>query len=609
MHLPLRHYYRLLAAYLAPQRGRMALLAVALLGAIGLQLLAPQALRIFVDAAVGGAEVAPLLTAAVVFLGLVLLTGMLNLAAIFLGETVGWQATNSLRHELVRHGLELDLAFHNRRTPGELIERVDGDVTALARFFSRFVIEVLGNLLLVIGVVLVLAWEDWRLGLGAMGYVALTLLVLTRLRTWAIPHVVAWREQSAQVYGFLGEQLAGTEDLRANGATDAVLRRFLLMLRPWLSSYHRTRFGSTLLWGAWVVLFAVGNAVALGLSAYLWTQGAITIGAIFAVFYYINQLADPVDKLRNELEQLQAAEAGIQRIAELQAVRSTLPPGGNTPLPPGPLSVELEGVSFWYEAQETRIDDSETPREDPAKPPGVSRSPARSSPAALEDVSFHLAPGETLGLLGRTGSGKSSLARLLLGLYAPQRGRIRLGGVDLADTPRRELPNRVGMVTQEVQIFQGSVRDNLTFFAPGIADVELYEALTLLGLDGWLARLPAGLDTPIGATGVGLSAGEAQLLAFARVFLKHPGLIILDEASAQLDPATEALLATAMARLLSGRSAIVIAHRLQTVLRADQILILDHGRVVEYGPREALLADPTSRFNRLLRMGLAELSP
>jgi ATP-binding cassette subfamily B protein/ATP-binding cassette subfamily C protein len=595
MRLPLRQYYQLLAAYLAPQRGRMTLLGVALLGAIGLQLLAPQALRVFVDAAVGGAGAQPLFAAAAVFLGLVLFTGLLNLAAIFLGETVGWQATNSLRRDLVRHCLELDLAFHNRRTPGELIERVDGDVTALARFFSRFIIEVLGNLLLVLGVVAVLAWEDWRLGLGAAGYVALTLLVLTRLRAWAIPHVVAWREQSAQVYGFLGEHLAGTEDLRANGATGAVLRRFLLLLRPWLSTYHRTRFGSTLLWGAWVVLFAVGNAVALGLSAYLWSQGAISIGAIFAVFYYINQLADPVDKLRNELEQLQAAEAGIQRIAELRAVQSALPPGGNTPLPPGPLGVELEGVSFWYENQ----------------------APATLTPSALHsltpspvlhDLNFDLPAGLVLGLLGRTGSGKSTLARLLLGLYAPQRGRIRLGGVDLADTPRRLLPRHVGMVTQEVQIFQGSVRDNLTFFAPSIADVELYEALTLLGMQGWLARLPAGLDTPIGATGVGLSAGEAQLLAFARVFLKNPGLVILDEASARLDPATEALLATAMARLFAGRSAIVIAHRLQTVLRADQILILEDGCVAEYGLRAALVADPDSRFNQLLRVGLTETS-
>lgn len=580
MRLPLRQYWALCAAYLAPQRGRMLLLGVALFGAIGAQLLAPQVLRVFVDAAVSDAAAEPLLRAAAFFLGLAVLTQALNVAATYLGETVGWRATNALRLDLVRHCLDLDLAFHNDRTPGELIERVDGDVTALARFFSRFIIEVLGNLLLLLGVVVVLAWQDWRLGLGAAGFVLLSLAVLTALRARAVPAVAAWREQSAQVYGFLGEQLAGSEDLRANGATGYVLQRFLLLLRPWLATYHRARFGATTLWGASVGLFALGNAVALGLSAYLWAQGAISIGAIFAVFYYINQLNDPIERLRTELEELQRAEAGIQRIGELRAAQSTLPSGGNTPLPAGPLSVQVEKLSFAY----------------------------ASPSAVLHNVAFHLPAGQVLGLLGRTGSGKSTLARLLLGLYLPQAGRITLGGVDLAATPRRDLPRHVGMVTQEVQIFQGSVRENLTFFDPCIADADLHEALTLLGLDRWLARLPAGLDTPIGANGVGLSAGEAQLLAFARVFLKNPGLVILDEASARLDAGTEALLTSAMERLFARRSAIVIAHRLQTVLRADQILILEQGRVAEYGSRADLQADPHSQFSRLLRLGLAEVT-
>jgi ABC-type multidrug transport system fused ATPase/permease subunit len=476
------------------------LLGLALFGAIGAQLLAPQVLRVFVDAAVGDAAAGLLLRAAALFLGLAVLTQALSVAATYLGELIGWRATNTLRIDLARHCLDLDLAFHNARTPGELIERVDGDVTALARFFSRFIIEVLGNLLLLLGVVIVLAWQDWRLGLGAAGFVLLSLAVLTWLRARAVPAVAAWREQSAQVYGFLGEQLAGTEDLRANGAADHVLRRFLLLLRPWLATFHRARFGATTLWSASVGLFALGNAVALGLSAYLWSRNAITIGAIFAVFYYINQLNDPIERLRNELEELQRAEAGIQRISALLAVRSVLPPGGGTPLPSGPLSVQVEGLSFAYAAEgeghRLSIDDADGRRGDDRRSPTddlITPSPAHlitpapahlvtPAPAHLviDDITFHLPAGQILGLLGRTGSGKSTLARLLLGLYAPQVGKITLGGVDLADTPRHDLPRSVGMVTQEVQIFQGTVRENLTFFDPQIADVDLYEALTLL---------------------------------------------------------------------------------------------------------------------------------
>ncbi len=597
MHLPLRQYWALFTAYLAPQRSQVLLLAVALLGGIGAQLLAPQQLRVFVDAAVGNGSATDLLAAAALFLGLALLTQALGVAATYLGETVGWRATNQLRLDLARHCLDLDLTFHNARTPGELIERIDGDVTALARFFSRFVIEVLGNLLLLIGVVAVLSWQDWRLGLGSAGFVLLSLAILTTLRTIAIPHVAAWREQSAQVYSFLGEQLAGTEDLRANGATGYVLHQFLLLLRSWLAVFHRARLGSTALWGASVGLFALGNAVALGLSAFLWSQGAISIGAIFAIFYYMNQLNDPIERLRTELEELQRAEAGIQRINALRAERSSLPPSGNTPLPPGPLSVQVEGLSFAYGVRNAQ-------RLTTAADPQLS---ACSPSPVLHNLSFQLPAGQVLGLLGRTGSGKSTLARLLLGLYAPQAGRIVLGGVDLATTPRRELSRHIGMVTQEVQIFQGSVRENLTFFDPQLADADLHAALNLLGLDTWLARLPDGLDTPIGANGLGLSAGEAQLLAFTRVFLKNPGLVILDEASARLDPGSEALLNAAMERLFAGRTAIVIAHRLQTVLRADQILILEDGRIAEYGPRVVLQADPNSRFSQLLRLGLAEV--
>jgi ATP-binding cassette subfamily B protein len=223
----------------------------------------------------------------------------------------------------------------------------------------------------------------------------------------------------------------------------------------------------------------------------------------------------------------------------------------------------------------------------------------------LHDVSFHLAPGRVLGLLGRTGSGKTTLTRLLFRLYDPVAGTIRLGDTDIRDLAFADLRARVAVVTQDVQLFQASIRDNLTFFSPRIGDDQLETALRDLGLWEWvLAR--GGLDAVLSSGGQGLSAGEAQLLAFARVFLKNPGLVILDEASSRLDPATERLLERAMRRLLQGRSAIIVAHRLGTVQRADEILILDGGHIAEQGPREQLAADSGSTFYRLLRTGMEE---
>jgi ABC-type multidrug transport system fused ATPase/permease subunit len=230
----------------------------------------------------------------------------------------------------------------------------------------------------------------------------------------------------------------------------------------------------------------------------------------------------------------------------------------------------------------------------------------------LHGVAFRLEPGEILGLLGRTGSGKTTVTRLLFRLYDPDAGAITLGSQGRATDLRRltlaSLHERVGIVTQDVQIFRASVRDNLTFFERShVPDSEIVALLEEIGLGPWLRGLPRGLDTELESGGTGLSAGEAQLLAFARVFLKNPGLVVLDEASSRLDPATEQLIERAVDRLLRGRTAIIVAHRLSTVQRADKILILDGGRVVEAGPREALAADPDSHFAGLLRTGMEEV--
>jgi ATP-binding cassette subfamily B protein len=286
----------------------------------------------------------------------------------------------------------------------------------------------------------------------------------------------------------------------------------------------------------------------------------------------------PLEQLMQQLGELQEANAGITRIRELFNTRSKIhPPNPAVPLPPGPLAVEFDRLSFRYGDHET----------------------------ILKDISFYLEPGHTLGLIGRTGSGKTTLTRLLARFYDPTAGAIRLGGHDLRQVDSAAMSRQIGLVTQEVQLFQASVRDNLTFFARPVSDAQILQLIAELGLSGWYRSLPDGLDTQLASGGFNLSAGEAQLLAFIRVFLKDPGLIILDEASARLDPATERLIARATGRLLHNRTGIIIAHRLTTVQQVDQILLLEHGHIREYGPREKLAADPNSHFYRLLRTGLS----
>ncbi|MEM9804413.1 MAG: ABC transporter ATP-binding protein [Cyanobacteria bacterium P01_D01_bin.56] len=548
-------------------------MALALLTSIGLQVLNPQVVRYFIDTAVAGGAQQQLMLVALGFIAIALLRQGLAISATYIGETLAWYATNQLRLDLAHHCLSLDLAFHKTHTPGELVERVDGDVDALSRFFSQFVLQVVGNGLLVLGILTVLWFEDWRAGLALSLFALAALGLLTRLQTIAVAPWRIYREISAEFYGFVTEHLSGLEDIRANGAVGYVMNRCYRILRRWLAAFHRARFTSTLLWGGTVGLFTLGYAISLSLGAYLWYQNAITIGTVYLLFYYTTQLQQPIERIREELEQFQQAAASFQRIQDLLSYANPQNPGGQSILPQGALSVEFENVGFEYEENET----------------------------ILQNLTFHLPAGQILGILGRTGSGKSTMARLLVRLYDIQQGEILLGGVNIAQVSRWELPHHVGLVTQDVQLFQTTVRNNLTFFNPHILDQQILATLDELGLTLWLEGLPQGLDTQLGADSGGLSAGQAQLLAFARVFLKDPGLVILDEASSRLDPVTEQLIEQAVERLLHNRTGIIIAHRLKTVERADQILILDNGQMVEYGDRNSLACDPDSRFSSLIQ--------
>jgi ATP-binding cassette subfamily B protein/ATP-binding cassette subfamily C protein len=602
MSIPLTQYWSLLVNYLRPQRPRVIVLAALLLGSIGLQIANPQILRYFIDTARAGGEMRALIEAALLFIGVALVNQVLSVGATYVGENVGWTATNALRADLTLHCLRLDLGFHKARTPGELIERIDGDVTALANFFSQFVVKVLGNLLLLIGVLAVLFAEDWRVGAAMATFALLALITLLRFQRIAVPYWRKARQASAELFGFVEERLAGTEDIRSSGATDYTLRRLYQHSRERLHEERRANLIGSITWATPILFFGISVGMAFVLGDTFVRAGTMTLGTAYLLFFYAELLIRPLMLITRQMEDLQKASAGIVRVRELYAARSPIQDGPGAALPDGPLSVAFEQVAFAYNDDRPRIEDSDLPSSilDPL-----------SSELVLGDISFQLAPGQVLGVLGRSGSGKTTLTRLLFRLYDPDQGAIRLGGVDIRAARLAELRGRIGMVTQDVQLFHASVRDNLTFFDPAIPDERILRALDDLGLNEWYAALPDGLDTLLAAGGQGLSAGEAQILAFTRVFLRDPGLIILDEASSRLDPATERLTERAVDRLLHANSArrtgIIIAHRLATVQRADAILILEDGRIREYGAREQLLGDPGSRFAQLLRTGMEEV--
>jgi ABC-type multidrug transport system fused ATPase/permease subunit len=408
------------------------------------------------------------------------------------------------------------------------------------------------------------------------------------------------------LYGYLGELLTATEDIRSCGAVPYALRRFYEHIRHQREIGWRAGFWGQTVWTAVIAAFAIGDVLAYGLGSHFYCANVISLGTVYMIVAYVAMLARPIDAIRTQLQSLQQADASIARVRELLATRSALVRStdvdstnidGTKSLPPGTPSIAFDHVSFAY-------DDSQPPNHLTTRR-YPERTPASASTLVLHDLSFSLAPGRVLGLLGRTGSGKTTVARLLFRFMDPQQGSVRLHDVDLRRLRLDALRARVGFVTQDVQLFEASLRDNIALFDPAVTDQRLLDVFAVLGLRRWLERLPGGLDAHISADT--LSAGEAQLIALGRVFLKDPGLLILDEASSRLDPATESLLERALDRLLLGRTTVIIAHRLATLDRADDLLILDDGHVLESGSRAQLTADPGSHFNQLRQVGLAEV--
>ena len=579
MNLSFSAYYRLLASHIRPQRGRFTLLAILLFGSIGLRIFAPQIMRKFIDSALAGEALQTLTWTALAFIGIPLIQQVVAIGVTWLGENVAWTATNALRAELAEHALHLDMKFHNDHTPGELIERIDGDVTELATFFSQFALNLIANGFLLVGILIALFIEDWRAGLAFTVYSFLTIFVLGKVKDIAVPHQKARREAEAQYYGFIEEQLSGTEDIRSSGAVGFSIRELFRHQGEILKHNRKSHFKRWIIENAMGLALTLGTLLAIVSGYWLFTASVITIGTVYLFVHYINLLEEPFWAMTHEIESFQTIGACVERLTEFKAFKREVKNESGLDVDSHPLDLKFHDVTFSYNGDAN----------------------------VLSRLSFDLRAGSVLGLLGRTGSGKTTIGRLIFRLYDVNSGGIKINNADIREHHLHSLRRDIAIVTQDVQLFKASIRENLTFFDRTISDEKIIATLEELELGDWYASLPQGLDSVLETGSRSLSAGEAQLLAFTRVFLKNPGLVILDEASSRLDPATEVKLENAIYKLLKGRTAILIAPKLDTIHRADNVLILEKGNILEYGDRKALASDSTSRFYQLLQTGMEEV--
>lgn len=570
MRVTLRQYGTLFATYLGPQWFRVICMALLLIGSIVLELLGPQIIRTFIDTVLHSGNGQVLTITALLYLGTAIGGRLVSAGASYFSENVGWNATNQLRADLMHHCLNLDRSFHTAHTPGELLERVDSNVETLAGFFSQFVIRILGSGVLMLGILVLIARENIWFGaiLGVYLILSNIIFVYVQQRATSI-YQLHWQAE-AELSSFWGELFHALEDIAASGAARYIMHRYFRLQRR----ENSTEIKSIVFWAGFectgLILDVLSILIVLILSAYFFVHGLISLGTLVMLLTYTAQLLDHTYDIIEQLGSLQQATASIERINEIYHTQSRVLDGPGVTFPTGALALTFQDVSFSYEIGQ----------------------------AILHNISFQLAAGETVGLIGRTGSGKTTLTRLLMRFYDPTSGSVLLAGQDLRQARLDDLRPCIGLVTQEVQLFRGTLRDNLTFFVDTIADQHILEAIEQLGISTWYERLRTGLDTELSSNGGGLSAGEAQLLACIRVFLQDPQLIILDEATSRLDPATEKALTRATQRLMAGRTALVIAHRLSTVEHVDHIMVLDDGRILEYNTRATLACDPTSHYNQ-----------
>jgi ABC-type multidrug transport system fused ATPase/permease subunit len=568
---------RWLLGLLRPYRGRVALMFVALLAATAAGLAPPYLAGEAIDAITSGAgtsDYSELNVVVVLFVAAAVVYAVSTYAQTYLVGWVGTRALQDLRERVFSHLQKMSIGFFTRNRPGVLISRMTNDIEALNQLVSDGVVTLFSSTLTLLGVVVILVALDVQLALVTFLTFPLLAVASVIFRIVSAGAYRATREKIAAITAYLQETLSGVRVVRSFGQEPRHIEAMTDLNEQNRAANMKTVYLNAAYFPAVELLSAVGTGVILLYGGSQAIDGAIQIGTIVAFVAYLQTFFDPIQQLSQLYTTYQQGMAALDKIFDLLDTEPDMVDRRGA-VDPGRLQgeIRMEGVSFSYS--------------DDALERG---SRGEDVDWALRDVDLAVPPGQTLALVGATGAGKSTFAKLVARFYDPQRGTVRIDGHDLRDLSQRALRRQLGIVPQEGFLFSGTVRENIAFGRPEAGEEEIEAAADAVGAGEFIRSLPDGLDTEIGERGIQLSAGQRQLVAFARALLAEPRILILDEATSNVDVRTEKVIERGLQRLLAGRTAIVIAHRLSTIRRAGKIVVLEGGRIVESGTHEELIA-------------------
>ena len=580
--------FRRALAYVAPYWRRLVPVVVLSLASTVTSLLVPLLSRALIDDALLAGDSAMLVRIVAAFVGLTALGFLLNVASGLRYTRVSAEILFDMRLDLYRHLQRLSPRFYARTRMGDIVSRLNNDIGEIQRVAAEAALAWIGNILFLAGAVGMMIWLDARLFLAGLAVLPLSIWALVLYRRRLERRVAVFRERSADIGSFLIETLSAMRLVVTSNAQDREAGRFRDRNQSFIGALMAMQRVTYLAGGLPGVILSAGMGVVFLYGGFRFLDGTLSLGTLGAFMTYQMRLMGPVQALMGLYASLATAKVSLRRVHEIADA---------------PVEVREEAV-----AAETGIGQAKAATNGPATTAEVGGAVAfddvsfsfdRGAPT-LEQVSFAIAPGETVAIVGRSGAGKSTVADLLLRLLDPDRGAVRLDGRDLRTLPLASVRSQIALVDQAPFIFHTSLRDNVRYARPEARDEEVAEAVRAAGLDELVRGMPEGLDTVVGERGAALSAGERQRVAIARAFLADPRVLVLDEATAALDPVTERRIVGGYEALMRARTTVVITHRLELARRADRVVALDGARVAETGPPDELLAQG-GFFARLFR--------